>query len=406
MKNELFTILLDHYITGSISEEERLQLKELLDQPEYTELLHNHLRQNFEQDVYEGLETPGRREKIKRLLLKKIDNNDSGEPVSISHFRKIAWFRYPTWHTDSRTNAKTVMLRWASAAAVIIIIGTAAYLWNAQNVKPEIANVKSVPVINDVLPGSDKAILTLSNGEKIELKSATLQTITDGRLAINNKDGKLIYGKTDIVVYNTMTTPNGGQYQLTLPDGTHVWLNAASSITYPTAFTGNRREVSITGEAYFEVTKDPAKPFRVKTYKDSITVLGTNFNVHAYADESFVKTSLLEGSVKIGNSILKPGEAYLNGKVSTANVTQDVAWKNGLFNFNNADLPSVLRQLERWYDIRMRYEGKPSAVTVKGKMYRDVNLSDILEVLDKMGLYFKMEGRTIVVREDPVISTP
>ncbi len=153
-----------------------------------------------------------------------------------------------------------------------------------------------------------------------------------------------------------MRTPRGGQYKLTLPDGTDAWLNAASSITFPTVFSGKERKVRITGEVYFEVAKNAKQPFIVEAKSEIINVLGTSFNVSAYEEES-IKTSLLEGAVKIADKVLKPGEAFINGKVVKTNIEQDIAWKNGNFYFDDAELKDILRQFTRWYDIEVIYQG-------------------------------------------------
>lgn len=304
--------------------------------------------------------------------------------------------------------------KWGWAAAAILVIGTTIAIALSHN-KESGPIKKNIAVSQvDIPPGSNNAILTLSNGQRIELDSTASSTIKDGSLSIQNKNGGLIYGKGGAAVMNTMSTSNGGQYQLILADGTKVWLNAASSITYPTAFNSPSRQVRITGEAYLEVAKDNAHPFMVDVAGQStVEVLGTSFNVNTYADEGEIRTTLVEGSIRIGNEngvILKPGQQAIQradtGKVAlssdkirivTVDPDQIISWKNGLFSFNNTDLRSVLKQLERWYDIKVRYEGGASSVTLKGEMYRNVNLSDVLEYLKDMGLKFRMEGKTLVV---------
>ena len=222
--------------------------------------------------------------------------------------------------------------------------------------------------------------------------------ISDGGVVINKDKGALVYGKTNIVAYNTMTTPRGGQYRLTLPDGTQIWLNAASSITYPTAFVGPERKVEITGEVYFEVAKNEKMPFKVKLRDETeIRVLGTHFNVNAYADEPLVRTTLLEGSVMINNSVLKPGQAYSNGKVTEADTEAAVGWKNGVFIFNRDNLTSVMRQLSRWYDVDVEYQGSLASRTFSGKIKRDLGLLDLLDGLKSTDVRFKIEGKKLIV---------
>jgi ferric-dicitrate binding protein FerR (iron transport regulator) len=177
-----------------------------------------------------------------------------------------------------------------------------------------------------------------------------------------------------------------------------VWLNAASSITYPTAFPTRTREVTVTGEAYFEVRKNPAQPFVVKTPSDEIAVLGTSFNVNAYADEAAIKTSLIEGSIQVGQNVLQPGQAFIDGKVIQTNVQQDVAWKNGVFDFNDLNGDEAMRQLARWYDIEIKYDGNIREVKFGGELDRSLNLSQVLRGLEGIGgLHFSLEGKTVTV---------
>ncbi|MBO9574092.1 MAG: FecR family protein, partial [Chitinophagaceae bacterium] len=195
---------------------------------------------------------------------------------------------------------------------------------------------------------------------------------------------------------NTMSTPRGGQYQLTLPDGSKVWLNAASSIRYPVTF-GKTREVSITGEAWFEVAQNKSAPFIVKTITDEITVLGTSFNINSYSDEPAVKTSLAEGSIKINNKILKPGQAYINNQIISTNLAHDLAWKNNVFRFDSEDLPSILRQLSRWYDLDITNNSNIKS-KFTGIISRNVNADEVLHMLEQTGkVHFKIEDRKIIV---------
>jgi ferric-dicitrate binding protein FerR (iron transport regulator) len=209
------------------------------------------------------------------------------------------------------------------------------------------------------------------------------------------------------VMYNTMNTPPGGQYKLKLPDGTNVWLNAASSITYPTAFMGKDRTVTITGEAYFEVANDRLKPFHVKVNEMDVEVFGTHFNVNAYNDEPAVKTTLLEGSVKVSkyaaSVILKPGEQTSVSQSSYPSqpipVETDLvmAWKNGLFNFNKVSLQDVMKQIARWYDVQIVYQGEIRPKKFGGEIQRDLNLSEVLEGLKETGIHFRIEGKKLIV---------
>lgn len=303
---------------------------------------------------------------------------------------------------------------WKAAAAVIILLSVATFLWYPQETPPARQVVEAVKPAEDIMPGSDKAILTLGNGKQIQLEGQ--KVITDGDLQIRNENNELIYEGSSAVSFNTMTTPRGGQYQLRLPDGSRVWLNASSSLTYPTAFTGNDRVVEIDGEAYFEVAKNPAKPFKVKLKRSEpksdnhyeITVLGTHFNVMAYDDETMLKTTLVEGSVHIAkgtaSALLKPGEeANVNNssekiKVTPADVEQATAWKNGMFLFNRTDIKSIMRQLSRWYDFEVKYDKSFENRNFSGMISRNTALSQVLKMLQMTkDVKFKIEGRTVTV---------
>jgi len=289
---------------------------------------------------------------------------------------------------------------WPYAAAILLLIGLGTFIWYlpGRDTQEPVAGKNIMPVLPDVLPGSDRAMLTLSDGRRVALNDSN-ETLSDGAVKINKINGALAYDKSDIVAYNTMTTPRGGQYKLVLADGTKVWLNAASSITYPTSFLSEHREVSISGEAYFEVAKDKTRPFRVNVKGgEVIEVLGTQFNVNAYEDEPSMKTSLLEGSVRIGQQLLKPGEMYSAGKVAPDNVEQAISWKNGVFNFQDKSLQEVMRQLSRWYDITVIYEKQVPPIEFFGKMGRNLNLSQVLSVLEGAGVSFKLEeGKRLIV---------
>jgi ferric-dicitrate binding protein FerR (iron transport regulator) len=196
-------------------------------------------------------------------------------------------------------------------------------------------------------------------------------------------------------------------YQLILPDRTKVWLNSASTITYPTAFNSKQRNVSITGEAYFEVAKDKERPFHVAVNDMNIEVLGTHFNINSYANETDVKTTLLEGSIKLTtgnyNTVLKPGEQAQLGKNGRVNILQSedmeqvMAWKKGYFNFKNAELPMVMRQLERWYDIDVHYEGEISQRHFQGELPRSMTLQEVLIVLQEVKIKYKINGKMLII---------
>ncbi len=298
--------------------------------------------------------------------------------------------------------------RFFKYAAILLLIATAAWLWQQPSKqRPPAVIAENKPVPHDLQPGGDRAMLTLADGSTIVLDSAAngqiakqgsvqVVKLSNGQLQYQFLNGKVPVPTT--LQYNTMSTPRGGQYRLTLPDGTLVWLNAESSITYPTVFGAAERSVTVTGEAYLEVAKEKNRPFRVMAGDANIEVLGTHFNINAYANEGHTKTSLLEGSVKINSRILQPGQAFANGEVFQTNVARDVAWKNGVFNFNDQNLAQVMRQLARWYNLEVEY---PLGVPKKeygGEMGRNLSLSQVLKGLESTGLRFDLNERKLTVK--------
>ena len=301
-------------------------------------------------------------------------------------------------------------LKWA--AAIVLLLGAGSYfLLFRQN--PGSTEVRKTVSAKDILPGTNKAILTLADGSSIILDSTTNGIIAQqGTAAIEKQsNGTIVYnlnGASDgKIMTNTLRTPRGGQYKLTLPDGTKVWMNAASSITYPASFTGNKRIVSVSGELYFEVVKNAAQPFLVEVEdKSSIEVLGTSFNINAYDNESSSKTTLIDGKVRVKkgdqSDILQPGQQARIGDAITivprVDLDQILAWKNGNFNFEDMPLSEIMRQLERWYDIEVRYEGAIPAIKFHGKMSRGVALSDVITFLSDNDLQLKLEDRILKVQ--------
>jgi len=301
------------------------------------------------------------------------------------------------------------------AASLLFLVGFGAYIYSNQ--KKQLVTNKSIAKIhpkNDALPGGNKAILTLANGKTITLDSAENGLLAQqGTTKINKtRNGQLVYQagiNADAPVINTISTPRGGQYQLILPDGSKVCLNSASSLTFPTKFTGKTREVTITGEAYFEVAKNPQMPFRVKSDNTTVEVLGTHFNIMAYNDESEMKTTLLEGSVKISNGtaigILKPGQQALLNKAGRLKVLNDVdvddeiAWKDGIFQFRDAGIDAIMRQAARWYDIEVAYEGKMPQRQFTGRISRNVKASELMNMLGYAGVKFKIEDKRITIQQ-------
>lgn len=345
---------------------------------------------------------------IHERLIHQIRENTnpiSQQPVRRIHFLRTAWFRY--------------------AAMLLVMIGVGAYFWNTrQSEKPGTKQPVTVALKNNVPPGSNKAILTLSDGSKIILDSAANgQLAQQGASTIKkNMDGQIVYvteesKSSQPPVLNTMSTPRGGQYQLTLPDGSRVWLNAESSITYPAVFSGTIREVSIIGEVYIEVAENAALPFKVKVGEGTIEVLGTHFNINAYKDEPVIKTTLLEGAVKVvkGNNrqILKPGQqAQFNNEsnainlVNNADADEVIAWKNGTFDFRDQDIETVMRQIGRWYNMDIVYEGKKPNVRILSMLNRNTDLTTVLKSLELIGLRFRIESSLTKEQVGKIIVQP
>jgi ferric-dicitrate binding protein FerR (iron transport regulator) len=303
--------------------------------------------------------------------------------------------------------------RWA-AAVLLLIAATSAWLLITKTRKADkLPPVVTENIKKDVSPGGTKAMLTLANGNVITLDSSLKGTLAkQGNVNLHVSPGMLKYDQNrqtvaNSIAYNILKTPKGGQYQLELPDGSKVWLNAASSLKFPTAFVGKERRVELSGEAYFEVARNASQPFFVSVNNASIAVLGTSFNVMAYADEAAMKTTLLEGAVKVSqanaSSLLKPGEQSLlepNGKmevIQKADVGLAVAWKNGLTSFKSADIKTIMRQVERWYDVEVVYNGSIPARSFTGDIPRDANLSELLRLLEISRIHFKMEQRKLIV---------
>lgn len=304
--------------------------------------------------------------------------------------------------------------RISAAALVILSLSALLYFYYPGKQSPDYANNKET----DIKAGGDKAMLTLSDGSRISLtdiKSGEI-AVQSGLKISKSEDGQIVYSsvaksKTDqgqqAPEYNTIETPRGGKFQILLPDGSLVWLDAASSLKYPVVFAGKERKVELTGQAYFEVAKSKGKSFKVLSANQEVEVLGTHFNVNAYANQPSVITTLLEGSVNVNlkntksGQRLKPGQqAALTGQlflVEEVDVEQAVAWKNGYFAFERDDVRTVLNKLERWYDVEITSEGTFDDIRIGGKISRTKSLSEVLRVLQlTRKIKFKTEGRRII----------
>lgn len=309
--------------------------------------------------------------------------------------------------------AASMVLRIAALLVLAVGIGAAIYYTRHSGTGPSLSAAAKG---NDVTPGTQKAVLTLADGARVALDSnRSVAVATQGNASVRQVQGGILAyeatGRADGTepVYNTLSVPRGGQYQLVLPDGSRVWLNAASSIRYPVSFaSGTGRSVEITGEAYFEIAPDPGRPFTVHMgQRASVQVLGTHFDVNAYEDEDAISTTLLEGrvNVSVGDQTvsLKPGQEAIAGKALRVNDTTDleaaVAWKEGFFFFNSEDIPSIMRQIARWYDVTVVYEGNVQGKTFTGQISRYANVSEVLNKLELTNdIHFDIEGKKITVK--------
>lgn len=368
------------------------------------------LANNDEESVFDDL--------ILAQLTQKINPEDFSEDVRIAlnkRFKNIIKDQdRPVEIAVARKSPVVFMLRLSAVAASVMVAFAVALLFNHKS------NIKQSAIhqtVKDVAPGKDAAVLTLADGRKIVLTgTANGELVKQAGIRITKAtDGKLIYHIDNATtnsydasnMFNTISTPMGGQYQVNLPDGTQVWLNSASSIKFPMQFTSaGKRNITLTGEAYFEVTKDKKRPFIVNTQRQSIEVLGTHFDVSSYPDDASTKTTLLEGSVKITagtqTSLLKPGqqaEVTQTISISTVDTEIAVAWKNGYFHFDDERLESVMKKITRWYDLEVEYKDS----SLKNELFaaystRFANVSQLLKRLNQIGnAQFDLEGRTILV---------
>jgi ferric-dicitrate binding protein FerR (iron transport regulator) len=374
LKEAELTSLTEKYIAGTASGEERLKLESWYNKQLVSE------------------EQTDEKEQIE--IGKRIFNNIN---LQINQQEKKRPAKY--------------LYRLAVAASLIAVLGFGWYLFS------ERAEVKRINKSTSLIkPGGNKAFLTLADGTKINLDQALNGTIAkqEGIQITKTADGQLVYtilenksGQSKLA-FNTISTPAGGQYQVMLPDGTKVWLNAMSSLKYPTAFIGKYRTVELIGEGYFEVAKNKNKPFKLKTSKQEISVLGTHFNVSAYPDDAEIKTTLVEGGVAVKNfsplatGLLKPGQQAVfhntGFEVSNVDVEEYIAWKNGFFMFNNEGIKDAMQKLARWYDVDIEYVGDFDGINFGGSFSKHNNLQETLKILESTDKFkFKIEGRRIKI---------
>jgi ferric-dicitrate binding protein FerR (iron transport regulator) len=403
--------LLDELLSGSVSPKAAADFVSMVDDPGQRQALELLLEQRFNNDDYEISPSPARQREIRGLLLQKISAQQAGTPMPApeQHRRRVMPFR-----------------RWAAAAAVLFVLaGTA---WFFLSKRTPVLPSQAIRFKSDAAPGGNKATLRLADGSTIQLdgltngklaaqgaalvmkKDSTLTYVTGGIAEGATASGKSAQGATTpdrVVFYNTVSTPAAGQYHLILSDGTQVWLDALSSIRFPSTFAGDRREIEVTGQAYLEVAKASARPFFVKVKEETIQVLGTSFNVNAYDNEPALRTTLREGALKVmagrQDLLLKPDQQAQLGpgsglRLSTGvDMNATLAWKDGLFTFNGADIGTIMRQVARWYGVQIVYKDKISEEFV-ADIPRNVPLSRLLGLLEgTRKVYFTIEGKTVTV---------
>lgn len=328
--------------------------------------------------------------------------------------------------SDSNTRKPSAPLWKKISIAASFLIVSAAVSWFYLNQKePEVEQFAEISIKNDIDPGDNKAVLILGDGSHISLDDAANGLVaSQGNISITKTDeGQIVYKRNNSnlkavanrISVNTIKTPRGGRYQVRLPDGSRVWLNSASTLSYPTSFRGSERRVKLIGEAYFEIAKNEHVPFRVESNNQVVEVLGTHFNVNSYEDEDYIKTTLLEGSVKIilnasdrsspNIKLLKPGEQSLTSgaqpkiRVESTDIEKAVAWKNGYFKFKNTPIKDIMREIERWYDVELIYDGKMPSDEFTGYISNDVKMSSVLKILEQSGgVKFTVKGKQLKIK--------
>lgn len=395
MEKERLIYLLEQYANNVDSPDERAELQHFMDEEANRELITEVIAgviMQYKDPAFDASSYKRLSESVLRID-RGGDSSAAEEPLS-----KTRFFRKWYW----------------GAAAVLLVLIAGNYLLLNRRADTELAirpEEKSI-----MAPQVNRAIVTLANGNKVFLDSlesgqvaqqgnVKLVKMANGQIAYQTAAGKVLRREP----YNTLTNPRGSKViDLQLADGSHIWLNAGSSLTYPVAFTGSERRVVLKGEGYFEVARDKTRPFIVSSNGVTTEVLGTNFNINAYSNESAIKVTLLEGSVKTGNStgavIIKPGQQAIAGNHAvivnpSPNLNLVMAWKNGYFGFDGLTLKQAMTQLERWYDIDVVYEGQVEDIELVGTMTRDIPLNGLMVILQKLGVHYQLEGRTLILKQ-------
>lgn len=398
MNEERITYLFYRYFDGTSTPDEKVELADLIQNPLYKERFLALMEEAWK--TYSDDNPVFSEEKSRKLLTEVLGHpiTDESELTENPHRPVFLWKRF------------------AAVAMIIIATGLAFYFYQDQKRIPEAMTV----IEEDILPGRNIASLTLQDGTVFHLETAEngLLTRQEKVAVMKVNDGQIVYQAPDQSfngqpAFHELITPRGGQYMLILPDGSKAWLNAASSIRFPVPFSESDRKVEITGEVFFEITKSKRKngqprPFFVKVHQTEIEVLGTQFNINAYDDEHMLRTTLLEGSVKVHNGnlekLLKPGqEASISQASSSIQINEvdtemSVAWKNGYFQFEQTPLQEVMRQLSKWYDVDVSYEGAIPDRAFSGEISRSTTLSQVLEILEISKVHFNRDDKKILIK--------
>lgn len=403
---ERLTILFDKHLRGSLTADEHVELMGLFLEPALQPQLQilvgaawnktgeeEDMPEETRQTLFQGI--------LGNANLKKENEEAAGEARQVQVIQ-----------IEPVSRTRIGWKRWIVAASIAGLLGVGSYLTFFNNKEPKPETPVALAPTDVQAPTSSKAMITLANGQRVYLDS-----VANGELAmqgnvrlVKSGDGRITYETAATVVttevqYNTLSNPRGSKViDMTLADGSRVWLNAGSSVTYPITFTERERKVTMTGEAYFEIMHDPSRPFKVSKGQMEVEVLGTHFNVNAYDDEPTLKVTLLEGSVKVkdgsNSKVIKPGQQVDNNlKIyNDVDLEQIMAWKNGVFKFSRTDLKIIMREIGRWYDMNINYEGNIPMQFYNVDVPRTVNVSEVLKGLEYTGAHFTIEGKKITVR--------
>ncbi|MDE1193447.1 MAG: FecR family protein [Arachidicoccus sp.] len=380
----------------------------------YEQFVHDNATANEVAEFWALLQKADENDAVSHSVFQEYNNSNSAQESTSVNWAIVLDKIFKT--NESEKNVALRLRKQISfyAAAILFLFFVCSGIWFWHN-KQATQQLGDNLIGQDKKPGYSGAVLTLANGQQIILDSSGIIPINiQGTTQIVKNGGKICYSpnaqKSSSVAYNTLSTPKAREFEVLLPDGSHVWLNAASSLRYPTAFKGNNRQVELTGEAYFEVAHNATKPFIVKVRDMEVKVLGTHFNINAYSDEPSINTTLLEGSVNISthsfSQMLKPGwQAKISNSNSNSNISIDkdidvneaTAWKNEKFIFKDANLQDIMRQISRWYNVEIVYNGDITNEMFNGVIDRKANLSRILKVLELGGVHFKLKENKLFV---------